>query len=302
MKIFRHLLIVGLAAFALPLTLQAQESPARITTIFDAFGKPSDLGRGWGYSALVEYGGKRILFDTGGQYKLFAENVKKLNIDLKRLDFVVLSHRHGDHTGGLAYVLEQNPNVRIYAPVEPGSFGLPAGGALAEGVRRRVETLPADLHYFDGRYAPAYPVDSPWPNANITRIGDKPTEVAPGVFLFRTVSDQKGTMELNELSMAIQTPKGLAVVVGCSHPGIEKILGVATQINPKIEVIAGGLHLIDKPEETVTQIVSNFANKWHVDRVAAGHCTGEIAQSAIEKLFGDRHIHSGLGEAIALPK
>ena len=96
----------------------AAESPARVTIIYDAFGKPSDLERGWGYSALIEYGGKRILFDTGGQYAVFAENVRKLKIDLKSLDFVVLSHRHGDHTSGLAYVLQQNPKVKIYAPLE----------------------------------------------------------------------------------------------------------------------------------------------------------------------------------------
>jgi glyoxylase-like metal-dependent hydrolase (beta-lactamase superfamily II) len=61
-----------------------------------AFGKPSTLKRGWGYSALVEYGGKRVLFDTGGDTDDFAYNVKTLGIDLTRLDFVVLTHRHGD--------------------------------------------------------------------------------------------------------------------------------------------------------------------------------------------------------------
>ncbi|MYN43119.1 MBL fold metallo-hydrolase [Duganella sp. FT109W] len=54
----------------------------------------------------------RTLFDAGGQYQAFADNVRKLNIDLKTLDFVVISHRHGDHTGGLAYVLERNPHDR----------------------------------------------------------------------------------------------------------------------------------------------------------------------------------------------
>src|SRR5262245_40222595 len=79
----------------------AQQLPARTTILFDAFGKPSDLKRGWGYSALIEYAGRRILFDTGSKGADFAYNVQALGVDLKRLDFVVLSHRHNDHTAGL---------------------------------------------------------------------------------------------------------------------------------------------------------------------------------------------------------
>jgi 7,8-dihydropterin-6-yl-methyl-4-(beta-D-ribofuranosyl)aminobenzene 5'-phosphate synthase len=85
----------------------AQEPPARVTILYDAFGKPSSLKRGWGYSALVEYGGKRVLFDSGGEVNDFAYNVKTLGVDLTRLDFVVLTHRHRDHTSGLNYVIER---------------------------------------------------------------------------------------------------------------------------------------------------------------------------------------------------
>jgi 7,8-dihydropterin-6-yl-methyl-4-(beta-D-ribofuranosyl)aminobenzene 5'-phosphate synthase len=287
-------------ATLIPIKAFPKDEPERVTIIYDAFGKPSALERGWGYSALIEYGGKRILFDTGGQYQAFANNVKKLNIDLTRLDFVVLSHRHGDHTAGLAYVLQQNPRVRIYAPEEGGSFGTPLKGATAKAANRTVAGIPADLHYFDGHHAETYPVDPPWPGANITLI-DQPLEVAPGFYLFKTVSEVKGTMELNELSLAIDTPKGLAVVVGCSHPGIEKILEVAATQNPRLYTVIGGLHLLDKPDQQVTQIVDNFQNKWKLDRVAAGHCSGEFAQSEMERVFGVRHDHSGLGETILLP-
>jgi 7,8-dihydropterin-6-yl-methyl-4-(beta-D-ribofuranosyl)aminobenzene 5'-phosphate synthase len=303
LKIFRLLLISMLAMFSLPLVTQAQDLPARFTTIYDAFGKASGLERGWGYSTLIEYGGKRILFDTGGQYKIFAKNVRALNIDLTRLDFVVISHRHGDHTAGLAYVLEQNPSVRIYAPAETGSFGTPVAGsgAVGQALLRKIDAIPADLHYFDGKYADKYPVDSPWPGANITLIVE-PLEVVPGVFLFKTVSDEKGTLELNELSMAIKTPKGLAVIVGCSHPGIERILAAASQIDPKLYTVVGGLHLVDKSDPEVTNIVANLEGKWKLERVAPGHCTGEFAQTELERVFKDRHDHPGLGEVVVLPK
>ena len=290
--------IVSLSTiFQLAAAKDQELSGGKVTIIYDAFGKPSDLDRGWGYSALVEYGGKRILFDTGGQYEVFKANINKLKIDLTKLDFVVLSHRHGDHTSGLAYVLEKNPNVVIYAPSETGSFGTPFSAPQA--LQRKVYSLPDDLQYFDGKIGNAE-VDSPWKSANIKRITDI-SEVAPNISLIRTVSDVKGTLELAEVSMAIKTPKGLAVIVGCSHPGIEKILAKASEINPNIYTIAGGLHLVDKSDEVVRQTVTNFKEKWKLQRVAAGHCTGHFAQVEITKVFSDKHDHSGLGDVIALP-
>ena len=297
--------LIGATAIALALTgaATAADGPARVTIISDAFGKPSELARSWGYSALVEYGGRRILFDTGGQYEAFKRNVRALNIDLTKLDFVVLSHRHGDHTSGLAYVLEQNPRVKIYAPAEAGSFGNPVIGSALLGklISRNPPGTPDDLRYFGGKYADKYAIDSPWPKADITQI-DKTVEVLPGFFLFRTVSENKGTLELNELSMAVKTPKGLAVVVGCSHPGIEKILGVAAQIDANIYTVFGGLHLVDVSDQDVVRIVDNFSNKWRIQRVAAGHCAGEFAQNEFARVYGTRHDHSGLGEVIALPQ
>ncbi|WP_108647703.1 MBL fold metallo-hydrolase [Polynucleobacter rarus] len=290
--------IVSLSTiFQLAAAKDQELSGGKVTIIYDAFGKPSDLDRGWGYSALVEYGGKRILFDTGGQYEAFKANINKLKIDLTKLDFVVLSHRHGDHTSGLAYVLEKNPNVVIYAPSETGSFGTPFSAPQA--LQRKVDSLPDDLQYFDGKIGNGE-VDSPWKSANIKRITDI-SEVAPNISLIRTVSDVKGTLELAEVSMAIKTPKGLAVIVGCSHPGIEKILAKASEINPNIYTIAGGLHLVDKSDEVVRQTVTNFKEKWKLQRVAAGHCTGHFAQVEITKVFSDKHDHSGLGDVIALP-
>lgn len=301
MKLFRlFVLLTGLSGL-LATPAKADDAPARVTVIFDAFGKPSDLQRGWGYSALVEYQGKRILFDAGGQYQTFADNVRKLNIDLRKLDFVVISHRHGDHTGGLAYVLEQNPNVKIYAPLETGSFGTPPSPPAAKALLRNAAGITPDLRYFNGKPPENLTIDSPWPAARFTLI-DKSVEVAPGLYLVRTVSDSKGTLELNELSLAIRTPQGLAVVVGCSHPGIERILEAASQYDKQLYTIVGGLHLVDKSDQQVSEVVNNFKTRWHIERVAAGHCTGEYAQVELDRVYGDKHDHSGIGEVIPLPR
>src|SRR5262249_24806410 len=102
----------------------------RATILYDAFGNSERLKRDWGFSALIEYSGKKILFDTGNNSKIFAANSKAMDVDLKDLDFVVISHRHGDHTSGLSHLLKVNPKVKIYAPAETfGVFGstLPKG-------------------------------------------------------------------------------------------------------------------------------------------------------------------------------
>src|SRR3984957_16830322 len=114
--------------------------PARITVLYDAFGTDTALTKDWGYAALVEINGKRILFDTGDDAAVLAKNVKAKGVDLTKLDFVVLSHRHSDHVSGLSYVLSVNPWVKIYAPKE--GFGI-FGSDLPSRFFRQGESLPA---------------------------------------------------------------------------------------------------------------------------------------------------------------
>ncbi len=279
----------------------AQEPPARVTIVYDAFGKPSALKRGWGYSALVEYGGKRILFDTGGNLDDFTFNANALGVDLARLDFVVLTHRHGDHTSGLHHVLKVNPGVRIYTPVEGANFDTPTPPALVNLIKRRVETAPEDMHYFEGKYPERLASGSPWPGAKFMQIRT-PTEVAPGFWLFTVQSDTPGTREMNEVSMAIKTPQGLALMVGCSHPGIEKILDAASKIDSRIYTVFGGFHLVDIADAEVSSMVTRFRDKWKLERAAAGHCTGEFAFSEFNRIFGPKLDHAGVGAVIPLPR
>jgi 7,8-dihydropterin-6-yl-methyl-4-(beta-D-ribofuranosyl)aminobenzene 5'-phosphate synthase len=296
---------LGLVALLSTLLLASHatsgESPARVTILYDAFGKPSPLKQGWGYSAFVEYAGKRILFDTGGNLDDFSFNVRSLGVDLSKLDFVVLTHRHGDHTSGLAQVLKVNPSVRIYTPAEAGYFGTPAAPALTTLIRRRVESAPEDMHYYDGKYPEQVVSGSPWHGAQFTQVRT-PTEVAPSFWLFSTQSDLPGTREMSEISMAIRTPKGLVLMVGCSHPGIEKILEAATRIDPRVYTIFGGLHFVDVPDADVSSTVTRLHDRWRLDRVAAGHCSGELAFSEFNRVFGPKFDHAGVGAVIPLPQ
>jgi 7,8-dihydropterin-6-yl-methyl-4-(beta-D-ribofuranosyl)aminobenzene 5'-phosphate synthase len=279
----------------------ADDAPARVTILYDAFAKSPDLKLGWGYSAFIEYGGRRVLFDTGGRVNDFAANVAALGIDLGRLDFVVLSHRHGDHTSGLLHVLKVNPRVKIYTPAEQQNFHTPSAPALVNLIRRHVDGAPPEMHYFAGRVPDQIGSDSPWPEANFTQIR-APTEVLPGFWLLSTVSDVAGTKEMNEVSLAIRTPRGLVVVVGCSHPGVEKILDAATKIEPRVYSIFGGFHLVDLVDPDVTGLVTRFHDKWKFERVAAGHCTGEFAFAEFSRVYGPKYDRAFVGAVIDLPR
>src|SRR6185369_201097 len=259
-------------------------------------GKTPGMQKDWGYSALIEYAGKRILFDTGNSPEVLAQNAKAKCIDLSKLDFVVMSHRHGDHMGGLAYLLKVNPGVKIYAPKE--GFGV-YGSDLPSSFYRKDPSLPPEQRYYDGVPPEVMRFGSAWPGANFQLI-DKQTEIAPDIHLVALVSDKPGTLEMRELSLAINTPEGMAIVVGCSHPGIDKIVAAAAAINPRIHIIVGGFHLVVSTDGDIEKIVTALHDRSKVEYVAPGHCTGEPAFAALKKGFGDHYLYAGLGTTLEL--
>src|SRR5215475_8337844 len=144
------IIAAGLSSFvpmAMPAVTAAAESEGKITILYDAFGTDAAMTKDWGFSALVEVAGKRILFDTGDNADIFAANVKAKGVDLTKLDFVVLSHRHSDHMAGLSYVLSVNPTVKIYAPKE--GFGI-FGSSLPSSFYRKDNSLPPEMRYYGG--------------------------------------------------------------------------------------------------------------------------------------------------------
>ena len=254
------------------------------------------MEKDWGFAALIEYGGKRILFDTGDNPDILAKNAKAKGVDLSNLDFVVMSHRHGDHMGGMGYLLSVNPGVKIYAPKE--NFGV-YGFSLPSTFYRKDESLPPEQRYYDGTPPQVMKFGSAWPRANFELI-EKTTEIAPGIHLIALVSDKPTTLELRELSLAIDTPDGIVLLVGCSHPGIDKIVEAAIAIGPRIHFIAGGFHLVVAKDPDIENIVMILRDKFKVAYVAPGHCTGEPTFTALKKAFGDRYLYAGLGTALAI--
>lgn len=281
--------LLGLASLAL-----AQE-PKRITILDDAFGAPSPLQKDWGFAAFIEYGGRRILFDTGNNARIFEHNVKQLGVDLTRLDAVMISHRHGDHTSGLNHLLEVNAAVKIYAPQEGAFFKSQA----PRGFLKPHAGLPPNLRYFEGKEPERFVSGTPWEKGNF-EIVTKTTEFLPGFYAITTRSQNPDTMEMNEVSLAIRTPRGLAVVVGCSHPGVEKILEEAAKIDTRLYTVTGGFHLVMTPAEEVSRVANMLHDTLKIDRVAPGHCTSELRFATFLDRFKDRFDQAGLGTVINL--
>jgi 7,8-dihydropterin-6-yl-methyl-4-(beta-D-ribofuranosyl)aminobenzene 5'-phosphate synthase len=236
--------------------------PLRITVLYDNTAARPDCGADWGFACLVEGTQKTILFDTGTKADIFASNVGVLRADLSRVDAIVISHPHGDHTGGIPVALKARPGLPVLLP-----FGSPS--ALTESVRSA--------------------------GATVTAV-EGPTDVGPDAFVTGPVGGR-----IPEQALVIKRPEGLVVVVGCSHPGIVAIVEKAKQVSSgKVLAVLGGFHLLDHSDEAVAGIVARF-RELGVEKVGATHCTGERAIGAFRKAYGARFIEMGAGRVVELP-
>jgi len=269
----------------------------RVTILYDAFGESGQLTKDWGFSALIEHHGKTILFDSGNNAEIFEKNTKALSVDLTKLDLVVISHRHTDHTSGLQYLLKVNPQVPIYVPAN-GADGF-GDGEIPMAFYRPETDLPAKMRYYSGAPPAQSRSGKRYEVGKFVLVG-KQTEILPGVFLLFTVSRIPGTLELPELTLAIKTRDGLLLVDGCSHAGIEEILKAASAVDPRVHIVFGGLHLVGSSPEDIDALVARLKNTWHVAKMAPGHCTGEPAFLRLQKAYAENYVYAGLGSRITV--
>ena len=236
--------------------------PLRITVLYDNTAHRPDCRADRGFSCLIEGTQKTILFDTGAKGEVFAANVAALRADLTRVDTIVISHPHGDHTGGLAAALKARTGLPVFLP-------LGAPSVLAEMLRSAGASV----------VAPEGPVDV-GRDALVTGAVGGPVP---------------------EQSLVIRRPEGLVVVTGCSHPGIVAILEKARQLaGGRLLAVLGGFHLLDHSDRAVAGIVARF-QELGVEKVGATHCTGEKAIEAFRKAYGARFIEMGAGRVVELP-
>lgn len=156
------------------------------------------------------------------------------------------------------------------------------------------------MRYFDGRPPETLRFGSPWPDGNFTWIS-KTTEVAPGFHLILLNGTWGVDLEVKEIALAIDTPDGIVLIVGCSHPTIEKIVEAAKgAINKPIHLVLGGTHLLPAKDDQISSIAISLRDNWSVRYLAPSHCTGEPAFAILKQTFGDRYIYAGLGTTLLL--
>jgi 7,8-dihydropterin-6-yl-methyl-4-(beta-D-ribofuranosyl)aminobenzene 5'-phosphate synthase len=220
------------------------------------------LKTAWGFSCLVQGLEKTILFDTGGDGDTLLSNMRLLGVQTARIDIVVLSHIHGDHTGGLGKFLEINPHVAVYLPDSfPASFkkAVAEMGAHVEGVS-------------EGR------------------------AIFPGAYTTGEIGDG-----VREQALALKTASGLVVITGCAHPGIASMVRTAREISGqgRVDLVVGGFHLRDDPPSRF-DFIANRLRRLSVQRVSPCHCSGDATRILFRQEFGPDYIESGVGKTIKM--
>jgi 7,8-dihydropterin-6-yl-methyl-4-(beta-D-ribofuranosyl)aminobenzene 5'-phosphate synthase len=250
-----------------------------------------------GQSFYVETGEKRILFDVG-QGLVLSNNARCLGIDLKRVDTVILSHGHNDHTGGLKALTAYNSSFTLFA--DPAAFfekfvksegeifdrGISVEAAFLEkiGVRLRLDTQPAQI-------APG-----------VSTTGEIPMETdfesLEPVFFTKENGATIPDLLPDDRALVLDTEKGLVILLGCTHRGIINTLRHVRRLTGKenIHAVIGGLHLGKADEEKLTAIIESL-RAFEIDRIGVGHCTGMRAAKRLMDAFGDRVFLNAVGKA-----
>lgn len=286
-----------------------------IVNLYDAFGKDASLTKDWGFSCIIKYNGKTILFDAGSNADIFKSNVNKLRIDLTKVDIVVVSHAHFDHLNGIDYLLTKNPKVKIYLPNDMYA-GVPITPDMTGAEPLVTDSLPKYQQYFDGGPT-KFTINQSgrfW-NAN-TEYVKKSQEILPGVNLVATSSSYLGYFNcyprsnapnenecrqtgLPELSLSLKTSKGEVLIVGCSHSGVENIVSETMKaVNTNIDMVYGGFHTVPFDRKKTIEVVDKLKNEYHIHRVAPAHCTGHLAFKILQDKFGDNYLFAGLGSTV----
>jgi 7,8-dihydropterin-6-yl-methyl-4-(beta-D-ribofuranosyl)aminobenzene 5'-phosphate synthase len=268
--------------------------PVRSLRIITLSTMLADAGVGeWGYAALVEVDGRRILFDTGARPRTVLENARELQVDLAGIPDVVLSHHHGDHTGGLTTirrdVMARDRAALARAHVGRGAFwSRPAAGGGGE--RNALLKYRADFEAAGGEFVEH----------------ERPRELYPGVWLVgpvprvhpeRNYGFQPGKVRTPEgladdtvpedLSMVFDTERGLVILSGCGHAGVVNIVEHARAVvrPAPVHAVIGGLHLLELDDERLAWTAGKL-QAHGIQNLVGAHCTGLEAVYRIRERAG----------------
>ena len=271
----------------------------KLTILVDNNAK-AGLEREHGFSVLVELEKCRILFDTG-KGSAIEKNTQTLGIDLSGLDAVVLSHGHYDHTGGIPFVLEQNPRVPVYC--HPDAFR--ARFSLRHGEARPISMVPSVKERLEDR-SPAgclcrtvAPVEL-FPGIGLT--GPIPRAVSwedPGGPFFKDIHGTVPDPVDDEIAMWIAVKSGLVILSGCCHAGLSNTLEHVRTLRPNdpLHAVIGGFHLLEASEDRIRHTIETLSGA-ALSSVIACHCTGSTQVSRLKNALGDTVREGRAGDEI----
>ncbi len=240
--------------------ISLEECSGNLTILYDNNPYDPDLETAWGFSCLIELEEETILFDTGGEGRILSDNMEKLGVDPDEIDYVVLSHVHQDHIGGLYTFLDANSNVTVFIP-----------DSFPYHVKSSIRVRGADV--VEVRNA---------------------THVCEGT----ATTGILGT-DIEEQSLMVNTPEGLLVVTGCSHPGIVGIVEKAIELTcEEVWLVVGGFHLGGHSEAAINGIISDLKGLG-VEKIAPTHCSGDTARRLFEEAYGEDYVEAGVGFSLA---
>ncbi|MFQ5646302.1 MAG: MBL fold metallo-hydrolase [bacterium] len=254
----------------------------------------------WGMVTLTEFDGLKILFNAGGDPVIFKHNLETLNIDIKDIDLVVISHEHWEMLEGIGPVLERNPRVKIYV----------------------TRSLYDDYPSFMTHDLSGYNWKPEWQD-NLVRMHDYQW-VTPNILLMKLHSafGRGGPRGIEEIHLVLLTEKGLVIAQGCGHPEILDIMSESQDYTDenRVHLIYGGTRLIG-PGHSVRlpgrsgsmNLMSNNITreeKYEIARelkkrgvqwIIPTHCTGPEGEAIFKEVFGDRYINQKLGMVFRIP-
>jgi len=237
------------------------KSSLRATIVYDNNPYDERLKTDWGFSCLIQGLEKSILFDSGARGEILLSNMEKLGINPEKIQIVLLSHIHRDHTGGLAELLSRNQAIEVWLP-----YFFPAD--FKEEIRKK--------------------------GAKVVEV-DHSREICKGASTSGVIEGW-----IKEQSLVLDTEKGLVIVTGCAHPRITNILvSVKESFKKNIYLVFGGFHLAGFSEAEIRDIIAKFLF-FGVQKVGPAHCSGEEARRLFSEEYQDGFIRIGVGKEIVI--
>lgn len=258
----------------------------------------------WGLSVLLECDGLNILLDTG-QGKTVVHNAQALGVDLTRLDKIVLSHGHYDHTGGLLSLLGQSKKeieVIAHPQVWQAKYAQRPGQE-----RREYVGIPFQRQALEGLGARFRLSASPvWLSENIVVTGEIPLandyeKVDAGLFVWEG-DEWLPDLLPDDQAVVVKTEMGLVVLLGCGHRGIMNTLHYAQELTgvETVYAVVGGTHLFRSSAETLERIVEALKG-FGLVRLGASHCTGLPVAARLARELGEVLFFNQAGTRLSLP-